>query len=362
VTDIVLLSDVHLGARRPGLDAPDAFTDDAALVGLVEHLAAASPIRVVLLGDIVDLVMVGARRPRPLRRSASAACAALDAIAEAHGDVLAALGRLCATPGVRAELVPGNHDLELVLPAVAAHFRRLLQVASGERRVALAVEPWAVYEPGLLLAEHGHQAHDLNRVARLSSGRRDLGVLPVAAAIDAVLAARAAGERPLRLAAHVAAALPRATAGALAMTRPSGLQAPPGLPGAVVDALAREARSGPVQALRRVAARRGPIDLDAVAASHAALLARTGHPVRYVVMGHTHRPGDRPLPAGARVLGTGTWSDMGPGRGSRTLVRVVADPPGARVEHWDADAAVLTRRPPAPPHGAVVRTSGPSTQ
>ena len=44
-----------------------------------------------------------------------------------------------------------------------------------------------------------------------------------------------------------------------------------------------------------------------------------------------------------------------------SLLAVVADPPGARIEHWDADAAALTRRPPAPPHGAVVRTSGAST-
>lgn len=370
VQEIVVLSDLHMGAARTGLDAPDAFTDDEALASLLDHLTdrpahGGVPLRLILLGDIVDFVFVGAGEA-PFDRSAAAGRSDLDAIAAAHPVVFAALGRLAATAGIEVDIVPGNHDMELALPGVTEHLASLAAAAAGrpEARAALRGTPWMVHVPGVLHAEHGQQHHDLNRFADLSAvsteWRDGLRHLPPAALLDALLATRMAGAGPGRLAGAVARGTPRLAASAWILARGRG-RAPQAeldggtLPPALLAELDRAsaARSADV-ALRlarralAAAARRSPapaLDLRPAAARTHAILARHGRRVPFVVFGHTHVPRDEPLGEGGRHLNAGTWSRIGPGAGERTVIRVVVEDedgaPRAQLERWDAERQAL---------------------
>ena len=365
-----MLSDLHLGAGRLGLDAPDPFSDDEALASLLDHLAGrpaqrGACLRVVLLGDIVDFVFVGAREA-PHERSAVAARRDLEAIAAAHPGVFAALGRLAATAGVEIDLVPGNHDMELALPGVSDQLGALIAAASRrpEAGAALRVSPWIVHVPGVLHAEHGQQHHDINRFAELAAVPAawdgGLGALPPAAHVDALLAARAAGAGPRSLARALARSVPELVASAWTLAgcrrhRPQPQGDVDSLPPALLRELDRVSAVGPAVIARRLgrhalaAARSraaGPgLDLTSAAAQTHAVLARHGHAVPYVVFGHTHRPLDEPLGAGSRHLNAGTWSSMGPGAGARTLVRILAEdagePPRAWLERWDGERRML---------------------
>jgi len=367
--EIVVLSDLHMGARRAGLDAPDPFADDEALSGLLHHLAGrpaqqGRSLRVILLGDIVDFVLVGVGEA-PYDRSARAARRDLEAIAAAHPAVFAALGRLAATACVEVDVVPGNHDMELALPGVAAHLGSLAAAAAQrpDARAALRVAPWLVHVPGVLHAEHGQQHHDLNRfvdLAAVAAGLDDyLRRLPPAAHVDALLAARAAGVGARSVAGTLAGAVPRLLMSAWTMGR-ARRHAPLPLPepcaGALSPALLHELERasavGPAAPARRLArqalarsTRRAALDLRPAALGTHAVLTRHGRPVPYVVFGHTHAPLDEPLCADARHLNAGTWSVMGPGAGARMVVRIVAGGRGeaarAQLERWDAERHVL---------------------
>ena len=155
---VVVLSDLHLGAAT-GTATDDAFV--SFLQWLTERAHPnAEPWRLVLLGDLLDLLHPPAGAHDPL--------AALDAVAARHRSALAALGTTAAR-GVSVDLVPGNHDSELVAPRLQERLRALVAAAAGTSAVQLRptfrVRPWFLLLPGLLYAEHGSQYHALNAVA-----------------------------------------------------------------------------------------------------------------------------------------------------------------------------------------------------
>jgi UDP-2,3-diacylglucosamine pyrophosphatase LpxH len=146
----VLLSDLHMGAggRR------DQFRADAELTALLEIFAADPTVSdLVLLGDTFDLaekdVLSGAQ-PRAVCR--------LRDVLKAHPDVVSSL-RSVVRRGMRLHVVHGNHDVELVDAQVQTTLRTAL---ATEDMGGLRFLPWLYHVPGLLLAEHGNQHHDLN--------------------------------------------------------------------------------------------------------------------------------------------------------------------------------------------------------
>jgi hypothetical protein len=154
-TRLVVLADLHMAAGRH-----DAFHEDDELVRLLKTLSGGGA-RLLLLGDLFDfsLVELPGRRGRRLDTSVGGALDKLAAISTEHAAVFEALGGLLAA-GARVDVVVGNHDLELMLPAVR---ERLSEMLGGEP----AVHPWLVHVPGLLYAEHGQQHHEINRVPEL---------------------------------------------------------------------------------------------------------------------------------------------------------------------------------------------------
>ena len=139
----------------------DPLADDTAIAATLQWFAAQleQPTRLVILGDLLDFVLA----PPHARRGAPAddlAAAKLEAMAAAHPRVFAALAAFAAA-GHSLEIVPGNHDIELLRPPIQAHLRGLLGGAP------LAFHPWIMYVPGVLYAEHGHQHQLANHFVRL---------------------------------------------------------------------------------------------------------------------------------------------------------------------------------------------------
>jgi UDP-2,3-diacylglucosamine pyrophosphatase LpxH len=336
---IIVLSDLHLGA------AAGAATEDA-FVSFLEWLAERArsdevPSRLVVLGDLFDLLHAAPGSPDP--------AAALDAVAARHRSALHALGA-AAAHGSSVDLVPGNHDSELVDPDVQEHLLALVADAAGTSAALLRptfhVRPWFLLVPGLLYAEHGSQYHALNAVADpLAPFGRWSGRLPPGAVLDLFRARAERGDRARALP-HLAAAALRTlgrrsriaakTATSLGLcARESGLS---------LDTLAalRDLAEDSAAALLRnaCAAVLGHADhvesrQQAAAVAVHRLLVHEGEPASLYVFGHTHRVAHRVLDAhGARLLwfNGGAWA-----AGSYGFVEVDGAPDGAvaRLCRWD---------------------------
>jgi UDP-2,3-diacylglucosamine pyrophosphatase LpxH len=128
-------------------DAPggDPFADDRAFAQLLGALADRRiRTRLVLLGDTFDLVLAGR--------------GGLLAVAAAHAAVFDALAAFAAA-GHEIEVVPGDHDGDLLRPATQERLRQLLAAP-------IALRPGVVHLPGVLYAEHGRQQHARRLVRR----------------------------------------------------------------------------------------------------------------------------------------------------------------------------------------------------
>jgi UDP-2,3-diacylglucosamine pyrophosphatase LpxH len=122
----------------------------------------------VLLGDLFDFLQVELPEPHKTGvTSSDSTLAKLEIVARGHPEVFRALGRFLAA-GNRIEIVIGNHDIELIWPAVQARLRELLMAhASVEVAEQIAVHPWIFYLPGVVYAEHGHQYDAVNSFATM---------------------------------------------------------------------------------------------------------------------------------------------------------------------------------------------------
>jgi len=294
----LVLSDLHLGPARTATD--DAF------ISFVEQLTEGArrdgrPLQLVLLGDFLDLLHAPASARDPL--------AALDAVAARHRSALAALG-VAAANGVVVNIVPGNHDSELVEPDLQEHLRTLVADAAGTSPARLRsnfrIRPWFLLVPGLLYAEHGSQYHALNAVADpLAPFGRWSGRLPLGAVLDGLSCetehrgrARALPNvlpPALRALAQRGRTDPSTAASLHACAREAGLsaEAPAALRRLADDswtALLRNARAA-------VLGRTGYVESRqqlAVAAIHE-ILEREGKGAPVYVFGHTHHIGYRAI-------------------------------------------------------------------
>jgi UDP-2,3-diacylglucosamine pyrophosphatase LpxH len=168
---IVVMGDFHLSSGSdPSSSGPDpleTFHDDEAFSRLLDSLCDRfrvdeRPRRLVMLGDLFDFPRVRLREPTRMPGEASTV-ARLDRIAGGHAVFFAALAKLLAA-GWQLDIVPGNHDTELMRSSVQERLRTLLTNAGAGSVGArtLRVHPWILYVPGVLYAEHGQQYHDIN--------------------------------------------------------------------------------------------------------------------------------------------------------------------------------------------------------
>ncbi|HET7475686.1 MAG TPA: metallophosphoesterase [Dermatophilaceae bacterium] len=333
------VGDLHLDTR------PEPRGTGAAFAAFVHELAGSQHTarHLVLLGDTFELV-----RHRE-------AAARLREIAVAHADAFAAL-RAAVRHGVHVHFVCGNHDAALARPDVAGVLLSLL----GHPSQGVAVHAWALAAPGAFYCEHGHQHHEVHRVATLLSqqeslwaewladrsggvGRRAMSFLRATAGVPR-------RERAARSPAYLARLDEEAlriglTAQAVRdLAQTSAVKVAPAL-----------ARVGWRVLSRRVSASR-PYGLRPAAARVHRILRRHGSGVPTVLFAHTHRAEDTSLAqATGRYVNVGTWSADVRGAGPDG-----ADPdlfPYARIVMRTGEAATATlrywRRIPA--HRTVAR-------
>lgn len=82
-------------------------------------------------------------------------------------DFFAGLRRFLGA-GFPIDVVSGNHDVDLVRPAVRTRLRELLGTGGGEGDGGgVRFHPWIYYVPGVLYAEHGHQHAALSAFTRV---------------------------------------------------------------------------------------------------------------------------------------------------------------------------------------------------
>jgi UDP-2,3-diacylglucosamine pyrophosphatase LpxH len=177
--DIVILSDLHMSAgydsRTGTFHRNEDFFYDGAFYRFVEHYLdeakrSSRLLRFVILGDFFDFLQV------PLDEETGAGATSsessvlrLERIGDGHRAVFTALARLIHE-GHQIDIVFGNHDVELVWPAVQAKMRKIIvDHAAPEADVAdrLRFHPWLLYFPGVLYAEHGQQYDGINSFANL---------------------------------------------------------------------------------------------------------------------------------------------------------------------------------------------------
>jgi UDP-2,3-diacylglucosamine pyrophosphatase LpxH len=171
--DVVVVSDLHLSAgydeRTGTFDRNEDFFYDGAFARLLAHLRERAERegrrwRLLLLGDVFDFLQVELPGQRDaLDTGDSITRAKLTRIARGHPRFFAALGEWVAA-GFPLDVVPGNHDIEMIRPSSQRRFVELVAAAGSGAAASDLVRfyPWIYYLPGLLYAEHGHQYDDVN--------------------------------------------------------------------------------------------------------------------------------------------------------------------------------------------------------
>lgn len=367
---ILIVGDLHLatGPRDP-FDRDESFV--AFLDAQAWRVARGVPMRLVILGDLFDFVIAPPRGGPTHAPDASedGALWRLERIAATHRSVLEALGAF-AHAGGTIDLLPGNHDIELVRPAVQRRLRELLGEPPAGR---LTLHPWVVHLPGVLYAEHGHQHHDLNAFATLLEPYRDAAMneldLPLGSHLAHLLAHAPPG--PWRRRATLVRLLAQRTLtparrADLKRYRANGLAGEAEHLGldvatlAAIDAVTPRTTTAMLARLgrRTLGVGRHPASFLHRAASEIhRLLAAQGRDVACYAFGHSHVAERRPIAPGRALpvyLNAGTWSQMrrGPTRREHPYVEIAVGhgSPVARLLSWEGEPR--RERPPGIRAGA----------
>lgn len=343
----IVVSDFHLDTAN-GTTSNGAATDEA-LVSFLEWLTARAhteqaPWRLIVLGDFLDLLHAPMDLSDPL--------VALQAVAAEHRPALAALGA-AAADGIQIDLVPGNHDSELVDPDLHEQLCALVCEAAGISATRLQsnfhIRPWFLLVPGFFYAEHGSQYHSLNAVVDpLAPFGRWSRRLPPGGVLDLGLHGKSDDARARTLLRIVPAVL-RAAASRWIDTAPmASLQAfaqDTGLSPGALASLRDLAEDSPIALARNLsAALRGHRNYVEARQQHAAvavdqILKQERKAVPLYLFGHTHTVSHCALRAGGSQqllwLNPGAWAD---GTYAFAELEDRSDGVVARLWQWDSSA------------------------
>jgi UDP-2,3-diacylglucosamine pyrophosphatase LpxH len=316
--DIVVVSDLHFRSRDPDPGRRDvAFAAFVRSLPAIVHLPPAS-VRLILLGDTFDLPTRAPQgRTATDRTSAWAALvqAELATLTRKYPGSVEALGAWLRNGG-SIDVVAGNHDMALQLPAVATYMRDQLRAPGASLRVV----SWIVYERGRLYAEHGHQYHDLAAVPLwLEPGfaaRDETSGAPLLRGLDEGSTPRFARDlvrfvlAPRRLAASRRGYRNRTIAAHAEAI---------GLPIDTLTALDRLSETTMLSVMRRLILRTtGDTAASDYLLSAAErinrVLAASGHAVPVTIFGHSHTPGIRELrdAPDRSYANAGSWATLRP--------------------------------------------------
>jgi len=173
--DFIIVSDLHMSSgydpRVGAFHLQEDFFNDAAFARFLDNLCERAgkerrKWRLLILGDLFDFARVELSSLRTQDHhdtSEKITLAKLNRIAAGHSEFFEALGRFVAE-GFQLDLVPGNHDIDLMRPSAQARFKELVAESCDrpEVKTGITFHAWIYFVPGVLYAEHGHQYHDIN--------------------------------------------------------------------------------------------------------------------------------------------------------------------------------------------------------
>ena len=165
---LIILSDLHLSAWQDAKSghvlAPEGFHYDVAFGHFVDDLlervkSEGAECEILMLGDFLDFLhtKVPLSEKDFLTTTEASSLQKLQAILRAHPLFFEALKRF-VSKGFRLRVVPGNHDIDLMRPAVQQVLKEKIETDSLNH---IHFHSWIHYIPGVLYAEHGHQYHDI---------------------------------------------------------------------------------------------------------------------------------------------------------------------------------------------------------
>jgi len=177
----LVISDLHLGEDVGSSFRTTESLEEALVSFLDHHRTHGGPWRLVINGDMLEMVgvvMLPHEVPEPLDEALhphdrrygvggrqQSATVKMRAMIAHHAVVFRALGRFVGA-GHQLAIVIGNHDIELHWPSVQAAFTEgvvqgfLFDVPEGDAeavRDRVCFYDWFLYDPGVVWIEHGNQ-------------------------------------------------------------------------------------------------------------------------------------------------------------------------------------------------------------
>jgi len=166
----VILSDLHLGTgSHRGVPNPleDFPHDDRFSELLAYHVDQAGPdtdIELILNGDIFDLLKVKVGGVWPTEITNEIATEKLRQCLEGHPRFVHAIREFLKSPRHRLTYLPGNHDLDLVMPGPQELLLRYIAPGDVSERVHFVTRSDTYYLPEGIQIRHGHQLERIHRV------------------------------------------------------------------------------------------------------------------------------------------------------------------------------------------------------
>jgi UDP-2,3-diacylglucosamine pyrophosphatase LpxH len=314
----IVISDLHIGDghTKGRVNVFDDFHDDdllAQMLAKLDQQFAGDDLELILNGDFFDLLKVPVNGLFPEAITEPIGALKIELCLRGHPKVVESLRAFVRPKHRRITYQPGNHDMELLFPAVRRVFSKALTGAEVDERVQFVVDRDRYRLEGGVEVHHGHQFEAMNafdfKQLILERGRPEpILNLPWGSLFILQVVNKYKEQRP-----YLDRVKPfwPLLAGGLALDTRFTLRA-----GADTIYCFLRARTSPLWRRRRPFTKLGKFLMNELNffekhEDTAVRLFKNDPSLRAVVMGHTHTEMVRTYGRGERIyINTGTWMPM----------------------------------------------------
>lgn len=165
----LVVSDFHLGtgSARGRFNPHEDFHDDERFAEFLDHHSngeyADAHVELVINGDFLDLlkVRIGGVWTEDVTEAIAAEKVRL--CLDGHPVVVEAFRRFLARGRTQITYIPGNHDIEMLLPGLQAIFTERVAAEADRRRVQFITHGDSYLLPEGIQIRHGHQLEAIHR-------------------------------------------------------------------------------------------------------------------------------------------------------------------------------------------------------
>jgi UDP-2,3-diacylglucosamine pyrophosphatase LpxH len=164
----LVVSDLHLGtgSARGRFNPLEDFHEDDRFAELLDHYTSGSyrdhEVELVLAGDVFDLLKVPLDGTVPAEVTEEMAARKVLLCLEGHPVLCDAIVRFLERSANRIVYIPGNHDIEMLLPLVQETFLERCAPGDLAERVTFLTRSDTYYLPEGIQIRHGHQLEAVN--------------------------------------------------------------------------------------------------------------------------------------------------------------------------------------------------------